>query len=86
MAFSSILESRYVTVKAQTMDNAIRGVIAAAFLFVAVGFSLMSTPSVTQASDPPPPSAVLIEEAYQKGRISYETSLLYKVYSIFDPQ
>jgi len=43
-------------------------------------------PPPTQASDPPPPSAGLIEEAYQKGRISYETSLIYKVYSIFDPQ
>lgn len=47
---------------------------------------LMSTPSPTQAGDPPPPSVVLIEQAYQKGRISYETGILYKVYSIFDPQ
>ena len=63
-----------------------RGVIAAAFLLVVVGSSLMSTLSPTQAGDPPPPSVVLIEEAHQKGRISYETSLLYKVYSILDPQ
>ena len=46
----------------------------------------MSMPSPTQASDPLPPSVVLIEEAYQKGRISYETGILYKVYSVFDPQ
>lgn len=57
-----------------------------AFLLMTVGFSLMGVSSSTQAGDPRPPSAVLIEEAYQKGRISYETSLLYKVYSIFDPQ
>ncbi|MBC8248065.1 MAG: hypothetical protein H8E90_00170, partial [Anaerolineales bacterium] len=68
------------------MDNAIRGIMAAVFLLMAVGFSLTGMPSPTQASDPPPPSVVLIEEAYQKGRISYETALLYKVYSVFDPQ
>jgi len=73
-------------VKAQTRSNAVRGIIAAAILLVAVGSSLMSMPSPTQASGPPPPSVVLIEEAYQKGTISYETSLLYKVYSVFDPQ
>ena len=73
-------------VKVRTRNKATRGVIAAAFLLVVVGFSLTGMPPLTQAGDPPPPSAVLIEEAYQKGRISYETSLLYKVYSIFDPQ
>lgn len=55
-------------------------------MLAVVGFSLTGMPPPTQASDPPPPSAGLIEEAYQKGRISYETSLIYKVYSIFDPQ
>ena len=75
-----------MTVKAQTRSNATRVIIAAAFLLVVVGISLTSMSSLTQASDPPPPSVILIEEAYQKGRISYETSLLYKVYSVFDPQ
>ena len=78
-------ESRQITVKAQTMGSSTRGIVAAVFLLIAAGSSLMGMPSPTQASDPPPPSVVLIEEAYQKGRISYETSLLYKVYSIFDP-
>jgi len=73
-------------VKASNGSNTTRGVIAAAILLVAVGSSLMTMPSPTQASDPPLPSAVLIEEAYQKGRISYETGILYKVYSVFDPQ
>jgi len=73
-------------VKTQIVGNTTRGVIAAAFLLVAVGFSLVSVSPPAQAGDPLPPSVVLIEEAYQKGRISYETSLLYKVYSIFDPQ
>jgi len=73
-------------VKASNGSNTTWGVIAAAFLLIVVGSSLLATPSPTQAGDPPPSSAVLIEEAYQKGRISYETSLLYKVYSIFDPQ
>ena len=72
--------------KAQTVGNATWITIATVFLLMAAGFSLTGMPTPTQASDPPPPSVVLIEEAYQKGRISYETSLLYKVYSIFDPQ
>jgi hypothetical protein len=73
-------------VKVQTVGNATRVIIAAALLALAVALFLMSTSSPIQASDPPSPSVVLIEEAYQKGRISYETCLLYKVYSIFDPQ
>lgn len=71
--------------KAQTGDNTIRGIIAAALLLLAVGASLTGMPSPTRAGNPPP-SVVLIEEAYQQGRIGYETSLLYKAYSIFDPQ
>ncbi len=74
------------TVKAQTVGNATRITIATTLLLMAVGSSLIVMSSPTQASDPPPPSVVLIEEAYQKGIIDYETSLLYKVYSIFDPQ
>ena len=80
------LESRHTTVKAKTVSNATRIIVATAFLLVAVGSSLVSMPAPTQASDPRLPSVVLIEEAHQKGRISYETSLLYKVYSILDPQ
>jgi len=72
-------------VKAQTIGNAIRVIIAVALLALVLALFLTSASSPTQASDPRPPSAVLIEEAYQKGRISYETSLLYKVYSLFDP-
>jgi hypothetical protein len=68
------------------IGNAIRIIIAVAFLFMAVGSCLMVTSSPIQAGDPQPPSVTLIEEAHQEGRISYETSLLYKVYSIFDPQ
>jgi hypothetical protein len=80
------LESRHITVKAKTVSNAVRTITATVFLLVAVGSSLVSRPAPTRASDPRPPSVVLIERAYQEGRISYETSLLYKVYSLLDPQ
>ena len=72
--------------KAKTLSHATRTITATVFLLVAMGSSLVSMPTPTQASDPRPPSVVLIEGAYQKGSISYETSLLYKVYSILDPQ
>ena len=71
--------------KTQVVGNTTRIIIAVTLLALAAALFLLSTSSPTQAGDPPPPSVVLIEEAYQKGRISYETSLLYKVYSIFDP-
>jgi hypothetical protein len=48
------------------VGNAIRIIVIVTYLLMLVGFSLMGMPSPTQASDPRPPSIVLIEESYQK--------------------
>jgi hypothetical protein len=39
----------------------------------------------TVAQEGRPPSLTLIEEAYQRGELDYETALVYKVYTVFVP-
>jgi hypothetical protein len=60
--------------------------IAVAVLLMAILVFARGTLSPSGAEARRPPSVVLIAEAYQKGEIDYSTSILYKVYSIFDPQ
>lgn len=60
--------------------------IAVAVLLMATLSLPMSILSASPGEPPRPSSVILIAEAYQKGEIDYSTSVLYKVYSIFDPQ
>jgi len=47
------------------------------------GWCLLSTPTVAQGGRPS--SLELIEEAYLRGELDYETALVYKAYSVFAP-
>ncbi|MBC7251926.1 MAG: hypothetical protein H5T62_16810, partial [Anaerolineae bacterium] len=48
------------------------------------GWWLLVTPATAQGGQPPS-SLELIEEAYLRGELDYETALVYKVYSVFAP-
>ena len=48
------------------------------------GWWLLTTPTTAQDGQPPS-SLELIEEAYLRGELAYETALVYKVYSVFAP-
>lgn len=47
------------------------------------GWCLLNTPTMAQGGQPS--SLELIEEAYLRGELDYETALVYKVYSVFAP-
>jgi len=47
------------------------------------GWWLLATPTVAQGGRPS--SLELIEDAYSRGELDYETALVYKVYSVFAP-
>ncbi len=61
-------------------------IVAALTVLAAMVLLHMSLPVPNYAQEPLPPSAALIEESYERGEIDYETALLYKVYSLFDPE
>lgn len=72
--------------KRPDMCIAVRTVIAvglAVFLYLALLLCLNDT---AYAQGQRPPSLVLIEEAFQRGELDYETALLYKVYTLFAPE
>ncbi|HIE37793.1 MAG TPA: hypothetical protein EYP77_01760 [Anaerolineae bacterium] len=54
----------------------------AVLLYTALSISLSDTAT---AQSQRPPSLVLIEEAYRRGELDYETALVYKVYTLFAP-
>jgi hypothetical protein len=60
-------------------------VIAVVVLLTAILPLSTSMVSPSNTETPRPPSVVLIAAAYRKGEIDYSTSVLYKVYSLFDP-
>lgn len=57
--------------------------VLAAFL-VAGLLLLLNDPIVAQSE--PPPSLVVIQRAYERGELDYETALIYKVHTVFAPQ
>lgn len=59
--------------------------ISALLLFTTVTFLSISQPFSVLAGNPPPPCHLLIESAYQSGRIDFEMAQLYKAYSLFAP-